>query len=132
MVERVFSLYEEQIRAEFVTRPFNGDLPTYRNNLAYVYSTANQNIEQGIDLIGLAMAADPRRNSSFIDTLGWLYYREGRIDLAHGEVARALRSSSGNASELVELYQHLAELEELKGNSRKASWIRVFAGLIAR
>jgi len=130
LVERVFSLYEEGIRAEFVTEPFTGDLPTYRNNLAYVYSTANQNIDDGMNLIGLAMAGDPRRNPSFIDTLGWLYYRQGEIDLAYSEVKRALRSSSGSATELVELYQHLAELEERRGNMRKASWIRVFAGLL--
>ncbi len=130
LVERVFSLYEEGIRGEFVTAPFTGDLPTYRNNLAYVYSTANQHIDDGMHLIGLAMAGDPRRNPSFIDTLGWLYYREGEVDKAYAEVQRALRSSSGSATELVELYQHMAELEERRGNMRKASWIRVFAGLL--
>lgn len=130
LVERVFSLYEEGIRSEFVSAPFTGNLPTYRNNLAYVYSTSNKNIDEGMGLIGLAMGGDSRRNASFIDTLGWLHYRQGDVEKAHQEIERALRSSSGSAAELVELYEHLAELEHLRGNTRKAAWLRIFAGLI--
>lgn len=127
MDERSFQVYEEGIRRLQFTDPLSGELATYHNNLAYGYSTTNTNIERGLDLVRRAIAQHPSRQASYIDTLGWLHYREGDLKLAEEEVRRALRSSTGSPGELTELYEHLAVLRSAQGYDGEAVWFQIFA-----
>jgi tetratricopeptide (TPR) repeat protein len=45
------------------------------NNLAYLYSEMNRNLDEGIDLVNRALEGNSK-NSAYLDTLGWLYYRK--------------------------------------------------------
>lgn len=133
--ERAFALYEEAIQRALIRDPYSNDLSTFRNNLAYMFSTSNMRIDDGVALIRLAIAGDNRRNASFIDTLGWLLYRQGDLKGAEREVKRALATSSrtggtSNLAELVELYEHLATLRSEQGYDAEGSWMRVFVDLI--
>lgn len=133
--ERAFGLYEEAIQRALISDPYSNELSTFRNNLAYMFSTSNMRTDEGVALIRLAIAGDNRRNASFIDTLGWLLYRQGDLVGAEREVRRALATSSrsggsSNLAELVELYEHLAILRSEQGYDAEGSWMRLFVDLI--
>lgn len=132
-VERGFTLYEDAISRAMISDPFDRDLATYRNNLAYMFSTSNTRVDEGLALIRLAIAQDVQRNASFIDTLGWLLYRKGDLEAAETEIRKALATTTvarGSVAELVELYSHLAELRSLRGFDQEGSWGRVFIEMI--
>ena len=135
MEEKSFGMYRENILREQVAAPLAEDtnLPTYRNNLAYSFSTTNTHIGEGVDLVrlaiatsGLGSASDNGRQPSYIDTLGWLLYRQGDLAQAEAEIRRAIRSQLGNPDQLTELYGHLAEILVARGHQPEAVWIEIF------
>jgi len=124
--ERAFEIYRDGIAREKIRNPTGGALPVYLNNLAYVYSTTGRNIEEGFDLVRRAVASSSRRQSSYIDTLGWLYFRRGELSKAETHVRRSLRTATSTPSGLVELYTHLADIREARGDHEEAFWLRRF------
>lgn len=125
--DRSFSVYAQGIRRLQFTNPLSSELATYRNNLAYGYSTTNLNVAEGFDLVRRAIAQNPDREPSYIDTLGWLHYREGDFKFAETEIRRAIRSSTGGTVELTELYHHLAVLRAAQGYHGESVWFQIFA-----
>jgi len=99
---------------------------TYENNLAYTYSTTNREIDAGGRLIRRALGQMDQREASYIDTLGWILYRQGDLAGAEAEIRRALRSSVGSADELTELYWHLAQIRAARGDQPSAVWLQIF------
>lgn len=128
--QRSHDLYRHAIRRLELTTPWSSTLAMLRNNLAYGYSTTNLHIEDGLDLVYRAIAQSTERHASYIDTLGWLHYRQGDLALAETEVRRAIRASSGNPEELTELYHHLAVLREQQGFHGQAVWYQMFADAV--
>ncbi|HKQ57898.1 MAG TPA: tetratricopeptide repeat protein [Candidatus Eisenbacteria bacterium] len=79
--------------------------PTALNFLGYLWADHNQNLDQAVDLIGKAITADPD-NGAYIDSLGWAYYRMGRLAEARVQLERAVRLTSGDAVVL----EHLGDV----------------------
>jgi tetratricopeptide (TPR) repeat protein len=129
--DRAYEVYDAGLRRHQFTAPFSDSVATYRNNLAYTYSTTNKHLDEGLELIRSAIAHAPRRDASHIDTLGWLYYRKGDLELAEQEIRRAIRSSSGSPFELEELYRHLADIRALRGYHGDSVWLSIFADSIS-
>ncbi len=120
--EGAYGFYRDRIWQSLLLRDDDA-LPIYLNNLAYTYSTTNQHIDRGFDKILRAIVLRQERSSSFLDTLGWLYYRQGDLERAHAEVQRALRTYDRGPGGLHELYHHLQIiLRESEVHSR-ANWI---------
>ena len=90
-------------------------LPTYLNNLAYSYATTDTHIDEGLAKIRRAIVLSDERMPSFIDSLGWLLYRQGDLEGAEREIRRALRSYRGPASGLHELLGHLQTITYERG-----------------
>ena len=76
--------YEEAIKL----RP---DSAETLNNLAYLYTELNINNEKSLTMAKKANKLEPN-NASYIDTLGWAYYRNGDLDnaLIHLQKANSL------------------------------------------
>ena len=130
--ERAFQVYEDAIRRYSFTSPFDPQLATFRNNLAYTFSTTDQNVDAGEQLVLEAIAEAGRREANYIDTLGWIYFRQGELDRAEAEIRRAIRSSGGALTDLGELYRHLAEIRAAKGYHGEAVWLEIFAESMER
>ena len=126
--DRAFDVYLDAMRQLSLDDPFNTQLATYRNNLAYTFSTTSENVGVGVPFVLQAIAHGNRREASYIDTLGWLYYRQGKLADAEAEIRRALRSSAGSVGSLGELYDHLAAIEAARGYHGKSVWMQIFAG----
>jgi tetratricopeptide (TPR) repeat protein len=58
------------------------------NYLAYMWAEHNIRLDEAEQMIKLALQADPN-NGAYIDTLGWLEYRQGKFDQALVDLLRA-------------------------------------------
>ena len=126
--DQAFELYERARRRLAVEDPHDDQLATYNNNLAYMYSTTNRNIDAGFDLVLRAIAQVPERQASFIDTVGWLHYRAGDLEAAEAEVRRAIRTYSSRGDDAqAELFEHLAELRAARGYHGESVWLNMHA-----
>ena len=132
MTERAFELYRTGIRREQIQNPAGSTIPVYLNNLAYTYSTSNRHVDRGFDLVRRAIAASSSRQPSYIDTFGWLLYRRGDLERAERYVRRSLRSAGGSGTELMELYDHLVEIRQTRGDHEEAFWLKHFSRSLER
>lgn len=62
--------------------------PAAQNYLAYMWAERGEKLDKGLDLIHKALAADPD-NGAFLDTLGWIYYMQGRYAEALNQLQKA-------------------------------------------
>jgi tetratricopeptide (TPR) repeat protein len=59
-----------------------------QNYLAYMWTEHNMRLPEAEQMVKLALQADPN-NGAYIDTLGWLEYRQGKFDQALIDLLRA-------------------------------------------
>jgi tetratricopeptide (TPR) repeat protein len=72
------------------------DNPTALNFLGYLWADHNRQLDQAVELIARALAQDPD-NGAYIDSLGWAYFRLGRLAEARVQLERAARLTGGDA-----------------------------------
>lgn len=58
------------------------------NYLAYMWAELDRNLETAERYVRIALDANPD-SAAFIDTLGWIFYRQGRYEEAYTEIRRA-------------------------------------------
>jgi tetratricopeptide (TPR) repeat protein len=95
------------------------------NYLGYMLAERGERLEESVDLIQRALAIDPD-NASYLDSLGWAYFRLDRLELAETNLARAAERLS-----LTSVVQdHLGDLHARKGRYADAiaAWERALAG----
>jgi tetratricopeptide (TPR) repeat protein len=86
------------------------DHPTALNFLGYLWADHERNLDEAVDLIVRALAQDPD-NGAYIDSLGWAYYRLGRLGEARVQLERAARLTGGDPvvlEHLGDVYKDLA------------------------
>jgi tetratricopeptide (TPR) repeat protein len=71
------------------------DNPTVLNFLGYLLADHDRNLDEAVDLIRRAIEKDPD-NGAFIDSLGWVYYRLGRLEDARVHLERAVDLTGGD------------------------------------
>ncbi len=92
------------------------------NFLGYLYADYKVKVDQAVPLIERALAADPD-NPYYIDSLGWAYFRLGRLEDARGQLERAV-ALGGEEAEVLEhlgdVYLALARPGDAKSQYQKA------------
>ena len=58
------------------------------NYLAYMWAEQDRNLDQALTYVQRALRMDPE-NGAYIDTRGWIYYRQGRFEEAYRDLVRA-------------------------------------------
>ncbi len=81
------------------------DHATALNFLGYLWADQGRNLTEAVDLIARALAQDPD-NGAYVDSLGWAYYRLGRLSEARVQLERAVRLTRGDAVVL----EHLGDV----------------------
>ncbi|MBM4371827.1 MAG: hypothetical protein FJ098_09245, partial [Deltaproteobacteria bacterium] len=101
------------------------DLPgdaSLANNLAYLLALAGRDVERGLALVEGAIRKEPGSNVFYLDTRGWLRYRQGRLAEAEADVRSSLRrgdfTSTGSAAEGL---FHLGVLRREQGDPEAAT-----------
>jgi tetratricopeptide (TPR) repeat protein len=101
--------------------------PIALNNLGYFLLDRDDKVEEAFGLIQQAVKVDPT-NPSYLDSLGWAYFRLGRLAEAEAKLKEALRIDSSSGT----IHEHLGDVYQKQGklDMAKASWNRA-AGLFS-
>jgi tetratricopeptide (TPR) repeat protein len=95
------------------------------NYLGYMLAEQGTSLDEAITLIQRALKVDPN-NPSYLDSLGWAYYQQGKLDLADPPLTTAANRLPKNSV----IQDHLGDLR-LKQNRRADAvdaWQRALAG----
>ena len=66
----------------------NGQHHRSLNYLAYTWAEQGIHLDRALEFVQRALQLDPE-NRSYIDTLGWIYYKQGRFQDAYRELLRS-------------------------------------------
>lgn len=90
--------------------------PGVNNDLGYLYADRGKNLEKAEAMIRKAIADQPN-NAAYLDSLGWVLYRQGRIEEAMGPLERAVEEGDTDATihdHLGDVYFKLQKLDKAK------------------
>jgi Tfp pilus assembly protein PilF len=95
--------------------------PSVLNYLGYMLADRGLHLEEALVMIKKAVDADPI-NGAFLDSLGWVYFKMGRLDLAEQYLKRAIIFAANNAT----MHDHLGDVYFTRELFREAeaSWVR--------
>lgn len=93
--------------------------PIAQNNLGYFLAERNEKLDEALKLIQQALRTDPD-NPSYLDSLAWVYYKQGKFDLAEENLKKALKFDASSAT----IHEHLGDVYQKQGKLElaKASW----------
>lgn len=102
-----------------------------RNNLAYLYARRGENLAEARALVQEAQRLEPYNNIFYLDTEGWVAFRQGAFDearsLTEGSIHRFdLQRMNGDASGAAESFWHLGTILQAQGQMQaaRAAWSR--------
>jgi predicted Zn-dependent protease len=98
--------------------------PTALNNLGYFLTEHGEKLDEALGMVERAVRAEPN-NPSFLDSLGWAYYKLGKLKEAERYLSDAARRNSTSAT----IQEHLGDLFQKLGQKEKAqaSWRRALS-----
>lgn len=102
------SLYERALEL----KPYD---PLINNNYSYAFATRKIQLERALKMVKISIAADSL-NSSYLDTMGWVYFMLGNYNEAKLYLEKAIEVGGKSAVML----DHLADTESKLGNNGKA------------
>ena len=85
------------------------------NNFAYSLAERGIELDRALKMVQKAVDEEPE-NSSYLDTIGWVYYQKGEYDKALKYIEKAIEFDQNNAT----LLDHLGDVYYKMGNSTKA------------
>jgi tetratricopeptide (TPR) repeat protein len=85
------------------------------NYLGYMWAESGVNLERAQAMLQKAVAAEPR-NGAYIDSLGWVYFRQGKLDLAEKFLTDATRLLPRDAT----VHEHLGDVLAKRGQVGRA------------
>lgn len=102
---------EETLRYVLQLDPDNA---TALNNLGYFLTERNERLNEALGFIQRAVNIEPS-NSSFLDSLGWIYYKMGNLEMAKKYLEESIvhdRRSATVREHLGDLYHRLGRTED--------------------
>lgn len=115
---------EDSLRRILAADPENA---TALNNLGYFLIERNQRLEEALGMIQRAVRSEPT-NASFLDSLGWAYFKLGKLEEAERHLSEAARRNPSS----VAIQEHLGDLYQKLGKTElaRAAWQKAltFAG----
>jgi tetratricopeptide (TPR) repeat protein len=111
-----FKSAETTLRGILAESPNN---PIAQNNLGYFLAERNERLDEALKLIQAALKSDPE-NPSYLDSLGWVYFKQGKLDLAEENLKKALKYDASSAT----IHEHLGDVFQKQGKIEpaKVSW----------
>jgi len=98
---------------------------TALNYLGYMLAERGQRLDEAVSLVQRALKLEPG-NPSFLDSLGWAYYRQGKLDLADPPLTEAASKMPNNSV----IQDHLGDLrfKQRRFADAAAAWERSLTG----
>ncbi|HJQ34657.1 MAG TPA: tetratricopeptide repeat protein [Pyrinomonadaceae bacterium] len=108
--------------------------PTALNNLGYFLTEHGEKLDEALGMVERAVRAEPQ-NPSFLDSLGWAYFKLGKLKEAERYLSDAARRNPTSATiqeHLGDLFQKLGQQEKARATWRKALSLAAEAADTAR
>jgi tetratricopeptide (TPR) repeat protein len=114
MYERMkkFDASEAEFRKVLDINPENAGALNY---LGYMLADRSVRLEEAFELIKKAVDQDPN-NGAYLDSLGWVYYRQGRLSEAETILVKAVEATGNDAT----VHDHLGDVYFKLGKTREA------------
>ncbi len=95
--------------------------PIALNNLGYFLVEREERLEEAAEMIRKALAVDPT-NPSYLDSMGWAYFKLGKYAEAERYLRDAARYNSGSAT----IHEHLGDVYAKQGKAdlARTAWER--------
>ncbi len=107
--------FEKSVAQFLKAIEINPDYADAYNYLGYMYADHNVKLEEGLRLIEQALTYEPD-NGAFLDSLGWVHFRLGKLDQALVELQRAAKLIGTDSV----VYDHLGDVYRRMGRSAEA------------
>ncbi len=117
----------EQLKALLEREPNN---PTYNNDLGYIWADRGLHLAEAEKMIRKAIEEDrkqrkasglktepDRDNSAYLDSLGWVLFKQGKAKEAKPYLLEAIKDREGQS---IEIYDHLADVHLALGEKAQA------------
>ncbi|NOX19348.1 MAG: tetratricopeptide repeat protein [Chlorobi bacterium] len=85
------------------------------NNYAYSLAERGIKLDEALKMVSYSVEKEPE-NSSYLDTMGWVYFKLGEYDKAEKYIGKALDVDGANAV----ILEHLGDVKFKKGEKDKA------------
>ncbi len=120
LVYEALSRYDDAYRVYETALKIDGKNSLILNNYAYSLSEREIDLQKALKMAQLAVQLDPK-NSAYLDTIGWVYFKLGDYENAEAYVKEALsiRTQPGDGSPAT-LEEHLGDIYAKKGDMKKA------------
>jgi Flp pilus assembly protein TadD len=107
---------EESLRRILSKEPDNA---TALNNLGYFLVERNERLDEALEMIQHAVRVEPA-NPSFLDSLGWAFFKLGRFEEAERNLIEAARLDQTSAA----IQEHLGDIYRKRGKNElaRAAW----------
>ena len=109
--------YETASKIFYKALKLSPDYHNAMNYLGYMWADINQNIDEAAKLIIKANELDPD-NAAYIDSLGWLYFRQGKYGKALSELLRASELTQDEPDSTI--FEHIGDAHFKLGAKQKA------------
>lgn len=128
---RLTSLYEQagriadaerQLRRMIERDPLDGNALNY---LGYMLADRTDRYGEAVELIERALRAEPD-NPAYLDSLGWAYFKQGKVDAAIEPLGRAAAAVPANS--VIQDHYGDALARQGKWGEAVAAWQRALAG----
>jgi len=106
--ERAEEIFEKCIRLY----PDSDDALNY---LAYMWAERGEKLDKGLEYINRALDLMPE-NGAYLDTLGWIYYKQKKFDLALEQIRKASETMKNDAT----IAEHLGDVYFVLNNREQA------------
>lgn len=112
---------EETLREILKQSPRN---PIALNNLGYFLTERGEKFDEALRLIEQALEIDPL-NPSYLDSLGWVYFKLGKLSEAEKYLKEALQIDDSSAT----IHEHLGDVYQKQGksDSAKTAWLKALS-----
>lgn len=114
-VKQELHKWDETVDAYERALRLDSENTTAMNNYAYYLSVREENLQKALEMATQATESDPQ-NSSFLDTLGWIYFKMENYEQAQNYIQQSI--DTGDAS--AEVYEHMGDVLEAQGEDEEA------------
>src|SRR5207249_9020458 len=97
--------YDEAEKAFRKALEFQKDDPAVLNYLGYMFAVRGIHLEEAEAMVQKAVQTDPT-NGAYLDSLGWVYYKQNRLDRAEEYLKKAVIFVNSDP----DVHDHLGDL----------------------
>jgi Flp pilus assembly protein TadD len=95
------------------------------NSLGYMLADRRERLDEAVELLQRALKIEPS-NPSYLDSLGWAYFQQGRLELADAPLTEAAAKLTDSSV----VQEHLGDLrfKQQRYDDAASAWEKALAG----